>query len=580
MIEAMEAFPDAEGRATVVDAERCAAAGDRAGLDAIARRWEQTLRGADVRRALGAWYTPAAMADALVASSGRGGSARRVLDPACGTGELLLAVVRAREAAGLRGAALVRGLHGLDVDPVALAIARLRLQERAGGTNAASEATWEHASALEQRAVDAVAGRFDLVVMNPPFGSPLHVATRRDDATKAILRRVFPASARGTFDRSACFVELGMRACEPGGVLAAIVPAALLSARWAASLRELCDAMCDTIEPVALEVDASFADAHVRVTGLVGVRHVEDVDSVRPSTAPLPPWVVRGTALGRFLAHTPGERLDRFVQIRASATVDEGYRWRELLQEGDSDEPPDVREWAGFVTSGCIDPFECRWGRDVQRCLGRRLLRPRILVDAMPPRRAALVRTPKLLVPGLSRVLEAFEDQEGRWCGSVGTLSITEHPTHRVPLRRVATVVQAWPTRALYRALYDSQALGGGSVPVTRESLGALPVPPAWFATVTPQGRDRGRAIAETLVQGTSAWPEGAKDDPTRATIEAAHALADALRTTTSVETLCGALDHLADSERGSSNAAQHLRAGSVLLLAMVSWEHARALLR
>src|SRR5207253_4348284 len=117
----------------------------------------------------GLYYTPPGIAAEVltVALRTSGVAAGRVLDPCAGAGAFLVAAARA----GLRD------LHGFDLDPGALRVARQAL--RLCGATA------------RLRRVDALRvapGRHaDLLISNPPYG---HV---REPRERAFLLREFPA---------------------------------------------------------------------------------------------------------------------------------------------------------------------------------------------------------------------------------------------------------------------------------------------------------------------------------------------------------------------------------------------------
>src|SRR5438552_5872527 len=123
------------------------------------------------RRAPGAVDTPPALAKRLVARTlgpllrTRDALGLRVLDPACGAGQLLLAAYDQLERRA--GPQAIRCLHGIDVDPEAVAAARAALAARCGDARAAARAI---------RCADALAGpvrkRFDAVIANPPWVEP------------------------------------------------------------------------------------------------------------------------------------------------------------------------------------------------------------------------------------------------------------------------------------------------------------------------------------------------------------------------------------------------------------------------
>lgn len=494
------ATPEGEGLLARLG-ERIAATDDpRAWRQAIleaSAAWERTLEGSGRRRALGAYYTPDALADRLLATCRDARTAGRVIDPACGTGSLLAAVVRARRAGGVSGRALLEGLVGIDVDPVALALARARLHAEADLPVTATTVTdlprsspclpdlprmrdapaLLLASALEPAVGEGWAQHFDLVVGNPPFGSPLHEDTRRTDAERDDLRRAFPHAARGTFDRSGCFLELGVRLARPECEVAMIVPSALLSAPYAAALRAHCERASEELVFTEVEDASCFADAQVRVTGItLRVRR----PGARRAPRSRPTWALRARGVEPWSECTPATRMGEAVLLSASATVDEGYRWRDLLVEAEQADPPVA--WTRMVTTGAIDAFGHGWGTRVQRHLGGRWHRPVLPRDALPERRRAMLDEPRVLVAGLSRVVEAVRDERGLYAGTVGTMTLRRPPGATWSMRRLEAMLNSLPFRALYRAQFRGQALGGGSIPITRASLAAFDVPDLWFA--------------------------------------------------------------------------------------------------
>jgi hypothetical protein len=106
---------------------------------------------------VGAVYTPDWLADHVLDVIGWQPD-DDLLDPTCGDGVFLRAALRRRLAAGVSGDALLAGLRGIDIDPVAVRAARAAIRELAGGEPAITVGD----------ALDATAqARF--VVGNPPW---------------------------------------------------------------------------------------------------------------------------------------------------------------------------------------------------------------------------------------------------------------------------------------------------------------------------------------------------------------------------------------------------------------------------
>jgi SAM-dependent methyltransferase len=99
--------------------------------DVLKHLYESVIA-AEVRKKLGEYYTPDWLADAMVAEVVEDPLEQRVLDPACGSGTFLFHAVRryldAADAHGQENATAINGLvrhvFGLDLHPVAVALAR------------------------------------------------------------------------------------------------------------------------------------------------------------------------------------------------------------------------------------------------------------------------------------------------------------------------------------------------------------------------------------------------------------------------------------------------------------------------
>ena len=166
------------------------------------------------RRASGGYYTPRPVAEELLDQLERlEGDA---CDPCCGSGSFLLALAA-------RGAAPER-LYGQDKDPVSVSLARINLALLRPGTP--PEVLRAHI-----RCADSLEGEpartFDLVVGNPPWGR------ERPDGS-------------GQKRRESCvrFLERGLALLRPGGVLAFVLPEALLTVSAHREARELLARNC------------------------------------------------------------------------------------------------------------------------------------------------------------------------------------------------------------------------------------------------------------------------------------------------------------------------------------------------
>lgn len=172
--------------------------------------------------------------------------ALRAVDPACGAGAFLLALLKQVERYLARALPrefpalaerfrkrLARRWLGVDLRHEALAVAAFRWQLAAPGT--AVRLTEGDALFL-----DGLGGAFDLVLGNPPYVSfGLRNTGKLASARRRELLRRFPCAAQYKVSTYALFMELASQWSAPGGVQCLIVPDGFLAGRFQTGVREL-----------------------------------------------------------------------------------------------------------------------------------------------------------------------------------------------------------------------------------------------------------------------------------------------------------------------------------------------------
>ncbi|MGY0497579.1 Eco57I restriction-modification methylase domain-containing protein [Nocardia sp. FBN12] len=225
-------------------------------------------RDAQERKRHGRHYTPPELARFLARRALRYAprtGALRVLDPACGDGELLLAVHR-EITAGAPDVAV--RLTGFDLDRKAVdetagrfADLDIEIDCRAGDFLAAS--------------ADLADGSFDVIISNPPY-----VRTQQlGGATAQLLSKQF--GLRGRIDLTHPFVAIAPRLLADGGVLGLLCANRFLTTRAGANLRRILTSELSPVELYDLGDTKLFAAAvlpaitvALRATGPPGCRYV------------------------------------------------------------------------------------------------------------------------------------------------------------------------------------------------------------------------------------------------------------------------------------------------------------------
>lgn len=417
---------------------------ERERAEALASAYEDRLVEdlADERRSRGAFYTPPDLVDWILDHALSAATAG-VLDPACGTGNFLVAAARRLGD--------VRAVRGSDLDPEAVRIARLRLQAEEPAVPAEEiEARVQVADGLTAWADTT----FEAVIGNPPFLGQLKRRTAGQRGGLAAYT-----------DTSAAFLHRALDLVVPGGTVALVQPLSVLGARDAGPVRE-------RVADVGAVTDLWVSDRPVfRGTAVLACVPVVKVGT---SGGPGPDGWGRLAAPyfgipGADLAPSWGR-----VGDLAACTADFRDQYYGLV--------PHVRDGgdgAPLITSGLIEPAACEWGRRPTRFARQRYVAP--VVDVAAVRAGPLGSwldarlVPKLLVAGQGRVIEAVVDERGEWLPSVPVVTVV--PNDPSDLWRILAVLLAPPVVADAAARYLGTGLSPGSVKVSARQLAALPLP-------------------------------------------------------------------------------------------------------
>ncbi len=526
------------------------------------------------RRSRGAFYTPRDVAEGVVESATTRWRtpvtpSTRVCDPACGGGAFLLAAGRFLESRQerlgptTRSELVARSLYGVDVDPLAAAVADAALRlwvAEAGGVPGATNVSC--ADGLEVDHPEP----FDLVVGNPPFQGQLSRRTARSrDALEHLRERLGPI-VHGYVDTAALFLASGLSMVGEGGRVALVQPSSFLVARDAARARH---ELAVGGELVALwwPGEALF-DASVRVcvpvlerrqaageptrSPVVVARWVGPDRRGAPAVTVEPEDLRAARTWGQLVADLRGvpvvdlEGRGRLGEV-AGATAGFRRQFYDLapfvVDDPRSTAPTEASErtqrgtaqldealWPRLVTSGLIDPALCLWGRREARFAGRRLAEPRVdmsrLVDEAPAlanwARARLV--PKVLLATQTQVLEAAVDEAGTWWPSVPVVSV--EPRDPGVLWHLCAVLLAPPVTAWAMARYAGSARSEGSVKLAASQVLAIPLP--------EHGEAWERAVAHVRA-GAAAAQEGDGESWALALDAAGQAMCEAYGTTDEV---------------------------------------------
>lgn len=455
-------------------------------------------REAKASRDRGVVHTPASVAAMMaqkLLNGVRRGTRLRVLDPGCGTAQLLTAVAREAVRRDVRVVC-----EGVEVDTTAARWARDLGVEVAALAGCNLESWCVHRR--DYLMLAARGAEFDAVIANPPWVPLRDVPEPYRLSLRA--QGVFPART----DLSVLFVESMLRDLAANGRLCVIVPNKLLAADYAYALRRRLLCELHVSEVWDLSAAAPFRGRATYPVVLVARRR-------RPAAGAT--TSVRD-ADGRLRAVWPQETIARLprsifpLRLPAEAApllthVFSGTCFGDHVQVA-----------CGIAASGFAraigqgsERIVCSGDVRAFRVPSSRPFDPR--AAGLDPTRLDRMRVEKIVVPGMFRRLHAGYDARGRLLGRVYYVSMdgTGHSGGRRHRTLLLALLNSRLYSVLYRGLFDAVAQSGGWLRLNGPYLNCMPwprrEPPAALATLVRQleredsaaARDRLDVLVESL---------------------------------------------------------------------------------
>jgi len=228
---------------------------------------------------------------------------------------------------------------------------------------------------------------------------------------------------------------------------------------------------------------------------LIALRKVEKFQVSRSSISGSPEWKYGNVRLPnwwsmvssiwdeREAAARTGARLGDYFDVSGSMTTADAYEIKPKIVDDE------FGLGQRLVTTGLIDPEECFWGISECRYLKSVYRFPRISEDKdfnkALNKRIFNSKRPKIIVAGLSSVVESYIDLEGKDIGSVATFSIFERSDNVKILLRLLEYLLSESVQQKLQDELGGNALGGGAVTMKKSFLSDLDLPNAIFEEIS-----------------------------------------------------------------------------------------------
>lgn len=328
-------------------------------------------------------------------------------------------------------------------------------------------------------------GGFDVVLGNPPFANAIEndLSTARD--FEAVKFRSF--GVKGAADLSARFLSLSAAIPRLSGSVGLVLPRILLNSPTTEALREFLNKQLHPSMIYCPPERNLFAGATIDVALVnlssqpfikVSRSSVDDIQW-KTSSVWIENWwtIVSSVWADRPTAAPTGKRLGDSFDVAGSMTTSDAYDIKGLIFDDETG------EGQRLITTGLIDPRICFWGKNECRYLKRNYRFPRLLesisLSDSLNRRIANSKRPKIIVGGLSPILEAYLDQDGTDIGAVATFSIFEESDNVTSLRILLDYLLSDDVLERMRDELGGNALGGGAMTMKKSFLVDLDLPVA-----------------------------------------------------------------------------------------------------
>jgi hypothetical protein len=355
-------------------------------------------------------------------------------------------------------------------------------------------------------------GGFDVVIANPPYVDSERMSVEQP-ALRATYNKLFSA-AKGNWDLFVVFIEQGMRQLNSTGVISYIVPNKLLGSPYAEALRLLLRqrAILEIRDYSSVKVFKEAAVYPVVFRASMGqsakcnptMTVMSDLEEVKQSRTVDTEVFYADTCWDRYFgtesvfavvmkvnAHLPLRQ--QCKEVGAAATVSEAYELKEVMRESTA---AVGRRFKRFVNTGTIDRFAFLWGERPTRYIKSSYESPVVLdsdLRAMNPKRLQQANAPKIIIGGMTKVLECALDERGEYLAGKSTTIILDDDTEQ--LKFLLGVLNSESVTFWYRNYYKSLSLAGGYLRINQGEVKTIPIPKA-----SPAERRRIISLVEKLL--------------------------------------------------------------------------------
>ena len=333
--------------------------------------------------------------------------------------------------------------------------------------------------------------KFDVVIGNPPYVDS-ETMVLRDNAFRNYLRDTYDF-ADGNWDLFIVFIEKGLKLTKSNGVFSYIVPNKLISAKYGNKTRMKFNQL-DLIElrdysrinvfvtadvyPITFMIRNSKNNIFSNFSVMKDLIEISELNTVRLSDYQedtlWDKYFFENQILNLLLKLNSYNKIISFGStITGAATVGEAYLVKEKLLDNQN-----LKDSFKLINTGTIDQFKSLWSVKNTQYIKAQYQYPRIKskdLEEMNYTRYIQSKSPKIIIAGMSSIIEAYLDIKGEYLGGKSTTIIIDNPKK---LKFLIGVLNSTLISFYINKVYNSLKMSGGYLNIGTEVIKAIPLPP------------------------------------------------------------------------------------------------------
>lgn len=331
---------------------------------------------------------------------------------------------------------------------------------------------------------------FDIVIANPPYVDSEQMVKSEPEIRKLYAKLY--TTAKGNWDLFVIFVEKGINLVRENGVLTFIIPNKVLSTNYTKDIRkflltksiqEIRDYsrvkvfIDQDIYPVTL-VLKNITSSNSEVCRMTTMKNLEEILQTNAINADYfyqdiywDRYFFDKKTLRLLLKINLQQKLSQIIkEIFSSATVSEAYEIKKFLFDDNN------RDGYKLINTGTIDRYISLWGQKKTQYIKDCYTFPRISSNDLKnvnANREFQAKSPKIIIAGMSKNIEAFFDQKGEYLAGKSTSIILGNPKILIIL---VGLLNSKLITFFVNHFYHSLKMAGGYLNIEPEIIGNLPI--------------------------------------------------------------------------------------------------------